>query len=84
MNLCDAVVVTGAGTGKETPLDKIKAFRKILGDFPLIIGAGLTADNIEQMQYADGAIVGSYFKPSGVTTAKVDRLLVKEFMSKVK
>lgn len=84
MQLCDAVVVTGSGTGKETPLDKIKTFRQILGNFPLIIGAGLSVNNINQIQYADGAIVGSYFKPSGVTTAKVDRKLVKEFMNKLK
>lgn len=80
MKLCDAIVVTGSGTGKETPLDKIKNFRTILGNFPLIIGAGLTPDNISQMQYAQGAIVGSYFKPNGLTTSKVSKVLVDEFM----
>ena len=30
MERCDAIVVTGSGTGKETPLDKIKKFREIL------------------------------------------------------
>ena len=83
MKLCDAIVVTGQGTGKETPLDKIKYFRSVIGNFPLIIGAGLTADNINQMEWVDGAIVGSYFKPGGATTAKVDRELVKKFMSKL-
>lgn len=83
--LCDAVVVTGSGTGKETPLDKIKTFRSILGDFPLIIGAGLDVDNaIEQMEYADGGIVGSAFKPSKATTARILEPLVKEFMEKLR
>ena len=52
----------------------------MIGDFPLIIGAGLTSDNISQIQYADGAIVGSYFKPGGSTTAKVNKDLVEKFM----
>ena len=61
---CDAVVVTGAGTGIETDLNKIARFRKVLGEsFPLIAGAGVTARNGEaQLSAADGAIVGSYLK----------------------
>ena len=80
--LCDAIVVTGSGTGKETPLDKIKTFREIIGDFPLIIVAGVTSDNIEQLKIANGAIIGRYFK-GGNTTSKVDRELVKLFMNKL-
>ena len=46
-------------------MDKIIEFRKGLGDFPLIVAAGVTADNIEkQFVYADAAIIGSYFKDS--------------------
>lgn len=79
-SLCDAVVVTGAGTGKETPLDKIRFFRSALGEFPLIIGAGVNADNIDQLNHADGAIVGSYFKPDGLTTNMVNRTLVNNLI----
>lgn len=80
--LCDAIVVTGSGTGMETPIDKIKTFREIIGDFPLIIGAGVTSDNINQLEIANGAIIGSYFK-NGNTTSKVDRKLVRDFMNKL-
>lgn len=60
---CDAIVTTGEGTGIETPLEKLKVYRSKLKDFPLIIGAGVTDQNIrEQLQYADGAIIGSFFK----------------------
>jgi len=83
----DAVVVTGAGTGMATPLDKIIDFRTKLDQIsptkriPLIIGAGLHPGNVkEQMQYADGGIVGSCFKPNGNTMKEVDPILVKEFM----
>jgi len=83
--LADAVVVTGSGTGEETPSDKIKRFRKYLGDYPLIVGAGLTDKNVvEQMSIADGAIVGTYFKYDGKTGNKVDPYRVKIFMDKVK
>jgi uncharacterized protein len=81
---CDAIVVTGAGTGKETPLDKIKQFKALAGNTPIIIGAGLTPENVgEQLIHADGAIVGSTFKKFAKTTNPVDRELVKEFMSEV-
>ena len=81
--LCDMVVVTGSGTGKETPFDKIIKFRETIGDFPIIIGAGLNKGNIESLKYADGAIVGSAFKPGNVTTSKVSYELVNEFMKKI-
>lgn len=85
MFLGDAIVVTGKGTGHETPLDKIKEFAKIIdGKCPLIVGAGLDASNVkEQLSYAQGGIVGSAFKPNGRTFQMVDRDLVKEFMDQV-
>jgi len=84
-NHCDAIVVTGAGTGKETPLDKVKSFKRMAGDnLPIIIGAGLTPENVaEQLPFADGAIVGSCFKKHGATTNPINRTLVKEFMAEV-
>lgn len=88
--LVDGIVVTGAGTGKETPLNKIKTFKQHIqscGKFsttPLIIGAGLDASNvIEQLAFADGAIVGSCFKPYKRTQEKVSRKLVREFIIEV-
>lgn len=70
---CDAIVVTGDHTGEETDLTKIKNFRRIIGDFPLIIGAGVSPINAqEQMAFADGAIVGSYFKDKFKDDGEVD------------
>ena len=81
MERCDAIVVTGAGTGISTDLEKIKTFRSILGDFPLIVGAGMTAETAqEQLAFSDGAIVGSYFKEYGEAEYPVDEARVKEFM----
>ena len=82
MSRCEAIVTTGPATGIETPISKLKQFKEIMGpSFSLISGAGVTAENLrEQAQYADGFIVGSYFKPNGNTQLKVDRTLVRKFM----
>ncbi len=82
---CDAVVVTGAGTGINTGMEKIRQFRQCLGDFPLFVGAGMTAETCrEQLSVADGAIVGSWFKQGGMTDAPVDPDRVKKLMDIVK
>jgi len=85
MERCDAIVVTGEGTGISTELEKIKTFRSVLGDFPLIVGAGMTAETAqEQLAFADGAIVGSYFKEYGEAEYPVDEERVKLFMQMAK
>lgn len=81
MQRCDAIVVTGEGTGKKTPMEKIREFRKILGDFPLIAGAGLTADTVrETLSFCDGAIVGSWFMEGHEVGGVVREEYVREFM----
>ena len=83
-NRCDAVVVTGVATGAVTDLDKIKEFRGILGEFPLIIGAGLTAENCaEQLAFADGCVVGSTLKDTRKDTGDVSAAHVRVFADAV-
>ena len=78
----EAVVVTGAGTGVETPLGKVKQFRELIGGHPLVVGAGLTADNAyERLCISDGAIVGSFFKEGGDTRNPIGREKIRDFMS---
>ncbi|MEK4484285.1 BtpA/SgcQ family protein [Psychrobacillus sp. FSL H8-0484] len=86
MTRCDAIVVTGEGTGLETDITKIKEFRRIMGnDFPLVIGAGLTADNFkEQLEVADAAIVGSYLKDTFKDDGNVSVENVRHFMTQIK
>ena len=82
---CGAIVTTGSGTGVETPTDKLRQYKKILGEFPLIVGAGVNLDNVcEQLMIADGAIIGSYFKPGGNTQLPIDRQRIKNLMEVVK
>lgn len=83
MERCDAIVVTGEGTGMATPQDKIRQFRGILGAFPLVVGAGVTPDTIgESLAVGDGAIVGSWFKQGHRDFGDVEPAYVEEFMVK--
>lgn len=85
MSRCDAIVVTQDATGQETSMEKIKEFRKIIGDFPLVIGAGVTADNcIEQLSVGDAAIVGSYFKDTYKDSGDVDGTHIKKLLDTLK
>lgn len=81
---CDAIVCTGSGTGIETPLDKVDAFKATVGDFPVIVGAGVTSNNAaEAMQKCDGLIVGSWFKYKHDAYNMVNEQYVSEFMEKI-
>lgn len=83
---CDGIVVTGDGTGLETPLDKVVSFRSILGpDVPLIVGAGVTPENCAtQLAVGDGVIVGSYLKDTYADTGDVDEAHVRTFVGAVR
>lgn len=85
MSRCDCVVVTGAGTGMETPEDKIMSFKKTLGDFPVVTGAGVTTETIRHtLAISDGVIVGSYFKDAHRDFGEVNREYVRAFMKEAR
>ncbi len=82
---CDAVCVTQDQTGQETSLSKITQFQKALGDFPLIVGAGVTPENMaRQFACADGAVVGSYFKEGHKDTGEVVAEYVAQIVAKAR
>ncbi|MGV8852429.1 MAG: BtpA/SgcQ family protein [Rhodoglobus sp.] len=83
---CDAIVVTGEGTGKETPIDKIRQFRTAVGStFPLVVGAGVTPQNCkEQLAMANAVVVGSYLKDTFVDTGDVSAQHAQEFVRAIR
>ena len=84
MPRCDAICVTENATGQETSITKIEQFRNAIGDFPLFVCAGMTAENVkDQMRIADGGVVGSYFKDTYQDTGDVCEEHVKELMAQV-
>ena len=85
MQRCDAVVTTGAATGEECQTEKLAEFRAALKEFPLIVGAGVTADNVcEKLQYADGVIIGSWLKWGHCDHGDVYEEYVIELMDRVR
>jgi len=82
--LADAVIISGKHTGFPTNADDIRRVKEILPDFPVLIGSGLNPDNAPQLlKYADGAIVGTFFKYDGKTSNKVDSERVKKLIKVV-
>ena len=81
MERCDAIVCTGEGTGKSTPFAKVEEFKSVVGDFPVIVGAGVTAWTAQETaEIADGAIVGSWLKEGHEDIGIVNESYVEEFM----
>ena len=83
MERCDAIVCTGDGTGQPTPFGKVNEFKAVLGDFPVIVGAGVTLDTIKDtFRLSDGAIIGSWFKDGHRDTGNVNEKYVCQMMKK--
>ena len=79
-NGADGIIVTGTQIGEETPLDLIKRVKNVV-NVPVFAGSGVKAENIkEQMQIADGAIIGSSLKEGGVLSNPISYDLVKNVL----
>ena len=62
--LSDGVIITGQSTGSPAKKDDLSNLKNI--NIPIIIGSGLTDENIsDYWNMANGFIVGSYFKEKG-------------------
>jgi membrane complex biogenesis BtpA family protein len=84
--LADAVIVSGAGTGKATDPQKFQQVKAaVRGRVPVMIGSGITADSLKEfLPHADGFIVGTAFKMDGRPTNPVDVERVNRLMQRLK
>lgn len=79
--LADAIIVTGTAIGEQTPIELIDRVKKVV-KIPVIAGSGVKPENIkEQLNIADGAIVGSSLKEGGKLSNPISSKLVKELMN---
>jgi membrane complex biogenesis BtpA family protein len=79
--LADALIVTGAGTGKPADLDEARAVRAAVPAVPLLLGSGVTAETAKvSLAAVDGIIVGSDLKPGGRAGAPLDAERVAAFV----
>lgn len=77
----NGIILSGDLTGHETPIDDIVKVKNKNPDFPVIIGSGLSSDNIlDQLSVADAAIVGTSIKVGD----SIDFAKAKELVEKLK
>lgn len=80
----DAVIVSGAGTGKSTDPAKVRLVKEHSRNAPVFIGSGVTVQTIaDYHNVADGFIVGTHFKKNGRVENVVDVKRVKAFMQEI-
>jgi membrane complex biogenesis BtpA family protein len=83
--LADALIVTGASTGRGVDRDCLERVREAVPDRPVLVGSGATADTVRDLlKLADGVIVGSSLKPGGRIELPVDAGLAADFMRAAK
>ncbi len=77
----DAIILSGAMTGRETLLESVRAAKVVARDTPVLVGSGVTAENVARvLGEADGVIVGTFFKHEGIVHRPVDKERVRAFM----
>jgi len=78
--LSDGLILTGKSTGKEVDITELELVKNTT-DLPIIIGSGITCDNITKyFNFADAFIVGSHFKIDGNWANQVDKNRIKKFI----
>jgi len=84
--LADAVCLAGTTAGSEINVSDIKEAREgSSGAAPVMIGTGVSIDNIEKMYpLGDGFIVGTSLKQGGDTFSPIDPARANRFMEKIK
>ena len=80
--LSDGVIITGTATGEPANHHDMLEVKKSV-ELPVLIGSGVTSENVQQYIQASALIIGSYFKEGGHWSGPVDLSRVKSFMAKV-
>lgn len=83
--LPDGLCVSGLTAGVETNSQLLKKIKLSIPDIPVFANTGVNLSNIEeQLEIADGVIVGTALKREGYIWNRVDTERTKEFMQKAK
>lgn len=82
--LSDGVIITGSSTGKAADVRELDALKDSVSK-PILIGSGITADNISKYwPFANAFIVGSHFKEDGYWMNPISDERLTVFMNQVK
>ncbi|XP_042293601.1 uncharacterized protein F13E9.13, mitochondrial-like [Sceloporus undulatus] len=80
--LADGVVLTGTATGIEADPKEVKEVGHAV-KIPVLVGSGVTRENVKDYLGANGLIVGSHFKKEGHWANNVDPDRVRRFMDHI-
>ncbi len=76
----DAAIVSGSGTGRETPRQHIEEAIQIAGGTPILVGSGVSVKSLYKMPTEIGGfIVGTSFKQNGQVHEAIDQERVASF-----
>ncbi len=80
----DGVIITGSSTGVSADLDELKNVKKNI-NIPVLIGSGITDENLlSYLEFADGLIIGSYFKEKGYWENSISKERVMKVLERYK
>jgi len=81
----DGVIVTGSATGDPaSPKDLINVQTAVKDDIPVLIGSGVTPENMAEYSSATGLIIGSYLKYDGQWQKDIDEDRLNKVMEEAK
>lgn len=76
----DAIIVTGSSIGIEPAIEMVRRVKQVT-KLPVIAGSGVNTANIqEQLQVADGAIIGSSLKEGGLLSNPISGPMVQDVL----
>lgn len=81
--LSDGLIVTGTSTGDPVNVNELNDLKSCT-TLPVLVGSGVTVENMENYISADVLIVGSYFKHNGKWNGELDGTRVRVFTEKLK
>jgi membrane complex biogenesis BtpA family protein len=80
----DAVIVSGAATGKPADLEELREVKAAAGPNPVLVGSGASAETISyHLSHADGFIVGTGIKRDGRVENGIDPQRVRALVETV-
>ncbi|MGH7180021.1 MAG: BtpA/SgcQ family protein [Tepidisphaeraceae bacterium] len=83
--MADALIVSGAGTGKPTDAQQLGVVQRAARPAPVFVGSGVTVQSLDDIApHADGFIVGTALKRDGRAENPVDVARVRELMEAVR
>lgn len=76
--LADALIVSGTGTGEAALVSDLEKVRRACPGARILLGSGVTAENVREYSQADGFIVGTSLKRNGRVGNPVDQKRVAQ------